>query len=151
MVHTALIGEITVQDFYIVYRINSLAPLLVIPVFLTRVSTADPKQLGTRSWSRQLAERATVNAINPGPVKTEMWGGLTDEFRDYMYPYIRLVPTMAIRDSDDGETKKVGKALGERPAESIEVAGIIAMLCSAESAWCTGQIICVNGGMRMSD
>ena len=43
--------------------------------------------------SSQLAERATVNAINLGPVKTEMWGGLMDEFRDYMYLYIRLVPT----------------------------------------------------------
>lgn len=178
MVHTAVLGEITVQDFYKVYRINSLAPLLVMQsvmphlphdrsgrvVNVSSVSsqTGFPDQSiyggskaalesCTRSWARQLGERATVNAINPGPVKTEMWGGLTDAFRDNMYPYIKLTPTMAIRDSDDEETKKVGKALGGRPAEAVEIAGIIAMLCSAESAWCTGQIICANGGMRMSD
>ena len=178
MVHNAVLGEITVPDFYKVYRINSLAPLLVMQsvmpylpndrsgrvVNVSSVSsqTGFPDQSiyggskaalesCTRSWSRQLAERATVNAINPGPVKTEMWGGLTDEFTKNMYPYIKLTPTMAVRDEDDEETKKVGKTLGGRPAEAIEIAGIIAMLCSAESAWCTGQIICANGGMRMSD
>jgi NAD(P)-dependent dehydrogenase (short-subunit alcohol dehydrogenase family) len=26
----------------------------------------------TRTWARELAERATVNAVNPGPVATEM-------------------------------------------------------------------------------
>lgn len=26
----------------------------------------------TRTWSRELAERATVNAVNPGPVKVSL-------------------------------------------------------------------------------
>ncbi|TVY31911.1 L-xylo-3-hexulose reductase [Lachnellula occidentalis] len=178
MVHTAVLGEITVQDFHKVYRINTLAPLLVMQSTMPHLphdrsgrvinvssissQTGFPDQSiyggskaalesCTRSWARQLAERATVNAINPGPVKTEMWGGLTDAFRDNMYPYIKLTPGMAVRDSDDEETKVVGKALGGRPAEVGEVAGIVAMLCSRESAWCTGQVICANGGMRMSD
>jgi 3-oxoacyl-[acyl-carrier protein] reductase len=178
MVHNAVLGEITSQDFYKVYRINTLAPLLVMQsvmpylphdrsgrvVNVSSVSsqTGFPDQSiyggtkaalesCTRSWARQLAERATINAINPGPVKTEMWGGLTDEFRENMYPYVKLTPTMAVRDDDDEETKEAGKSLGGRPAEAIEIGGIIAMLCSAESAWCTGQVICANGGMRMSD
>jgi 3-oxoacyl-[acyl-carrier protein] reductase len=178
MVHTALLGEITVQDFYKVYRINALSPLLVMQAVLpylphdrsgrvvnvssvsSQTGFPDQSIYGgskaalescTRSWARQLSERATVNAINPGPVKTEMWGGLTDVFVENMYPYIKLTPTMAIRDDDSEETKKEGKALGGRPAEATEIAGIIAMLVSADSAWCTGQIICANGGMRMSD
>jgi 3-oxoacyl-[acyl-carrier protein] reductase len=178
MVHNAILGEIKVADFWKVYRINALAPLLVMQaampylphdrsgrvVNVSSVSsqTGFPDQSiyggskaalesCTRSWSRQLAERATVNAINPGPVKTEMWGGLTDEFRDFMYPYIKLTPTMAVRDDDDEETKLVGKSLGGRPAEAVEIAGIVGMLCSSESAWCTGQVICANGGLRMSD
>lgn len=178
MVHNAVLGEITVADFFKVYRINTLAPLLtmqaampylphdrsgrVVNVSSVSSQTGFPDQSiyggskaalesCTRSWSRQLVERATVNAINPGPVKTEMWGGLTDEFRDYMYPYIKLAPAMAVREEDDDETKEVGKSLGGRPAESAEIAGVVGMLCSAESAWCTGQVICANGGLRMSD
>lgn len=178
MVHCGVLGEIKVADFFKVYRINALAPLLtmqavmpylpydrsgrVVNVSSVSSQTGFPDQSiyggskaalesCTRSWSRQLSERATVNAINPGPVKTEMWGGLTDEFVKYMNPYIKLTPTMAIRDDDNEETKKEGQRLGGRPAESVEIAGIVGMLCSAESGWCTGQVICANGGMRMSD
>ena len=31
-----------------------------------------------------------------------------------------------------------------------EVAGVIAMLCTPDSAWCTGSVICANGGFRFS-
>lgn len=178
MVHNADLGEVTVADFLKVYRINTLAPLMLTQAVMPYLPTdrsgrivnvssvssqtgfTDQSIYGgskaalescTRSWARQLVERCTVNAINPGPVKTEMWGGLEDSFYTMMNPYIKLAPTMAVRDDDDDETKKAGKALGGRPAEAREIAGIIGMLCSAESAWCTGQVICANGGMRMSD
>ncbi|EOO00834.1 putative 3-oxoacyl-(acyl-carrier-protein) reductase protein [Phaeoacremonium minimum UCRPA7] len=178
MVHNADLGEVTVADFLKVYRINALAPLMLTQAVMPYLPTdrsgrivnvssvssqtgfTDQSIYGgskaalescTRSWARQLVERCTVNAINPGPVKTEMWGGLEDSFYKMMNPYIKLAPTMAVRDDDDDETKEVGKTLGGRPAEAREIAGIIGMLCSAESAWCTGQVICANGGMRMSD
>lgn len=178
MVHNAELGEIKVADFLKVYRINALAPLMVMQAVMPYLPTdrsgrvvnvssvssqtgfTDQSIYGgskaaiescTRSWARQLGERATVNAINPGPVKTEMWNGLTDSFREMMYPYIKMAPGMAVRDDDNEETKEVGRQLGGRPAEAKEIAGVIGMLCSAESAWCTGQVICANGGMRMSD
>ena len=178
MVHNAVLGEITSADFFKVYRLNALAPLLlmqevmpylptdrsgrVVNVSSVSSQTGFPDQSiyggtkaalesCTRSWARQLAERATVNAINPGPVKTEMWDSLTDEFRENMYNYIKLTPTMAVRNDDDEKTKEAGKRLGGRPAMPNEIAGIVGMLCSAESAWCTGQVICANGGLRMSD
>jgi len=178
MVHTALLGDINVQDFFKVYRINALSPLLVTQAVLpylphdrngrivnvssvsSQTGFPDQSVYGgskaalescTRSWARQLAKRATVNAINPGPVKTEMWGGLADEFVQFMNPFIKLTPTMAVREDDNEERKQEGKSLGGRAGEASEIAGIIGMLCSADSAWCTGQVICANGGMRMSD
>ena len=31
-----------------------------------------------------------------------------------------------------------------------EVAGVVAMLCTPDSAWTTGSVICANGGFRFS-
>jgi 3-oxoacyl-[acyl-carrier protein] reductase len=93
MVHNAILGEINAADFHKVYRINTLAPLLtmqaVMPhlphdrsgrvVNVSSVSSTtgfvDQSIYGgskaaleacTKSWARQLAERCTVNAVNPG-------------------------------------------------------------------------------------
>ena len=41
-------------------------------------------------------------------------------------------------------------ATGGRPAYVEEVAGIVGMLCTQDSLWCTGQVVCANGGLRMS-
>jgi 3-oxoacyl-[acyl-carrier protein] reductase len=80
-----------------------------------------------------------------------MWGGLTEKFVEDMRPYIMLTPLMAVRDRDSEDAKAEARLLGGVPAEAEKIAGIIGMLCSAESAWCTGQVICANGGMRMSE
>ncbi|KAI0483915.1 NAD(P)-binding protein [Xylariaceae sp. FL0804] len=178
MVHNAVLGEITAADFFRVYRLNALAPLLLMQAVMPHLPTdrsgrvvnvsSVSSQTGfpdqsiyggtkaalescTRSWARQLVEHATVNAINPGPVKTEMWDSLTDEFRHNMHHYIKLTPGMQVRGDDDEATRKAGQLLGGRPAMPAEIAGIVGMLCSAESAWCTGQVICANGGLRMSN
>lgn len=34
----------------------------------------------TRTWSRELAERSTVNAVKPGPVATDMWWATSESF-----------------------------------------------------------------------
>jgi NAD(P)-dependent dehydrogenase (short-subunit alcohol dehydrogenase family) len=39
---------------------------------------------------------------------------------------------------------------GRRPGFAEEIAGVIGMLCSEESGWTTGSVICANGGMKMS-
>jgi NAD(P)-dependent dehydrogenase (short-subunit alcohol dehydrogenase family) len=55
---------------------------------------------------------------------------------------------MAARDGvDDPEIVEEAKTAGGRAGEADEIAGIVAMLASPESAWCTGQVICANGGM----
>lgn len=38
---------------------------------------------------------------------------------------------------------------GGRPAYVSEIAGIVAMLVGPDAAWCTGQVVCANGGMLM--
>ncbi len=90
---------ITVEQFDLSYRVNVLGPLLLtqaaepyLPrdrsgriINLSSVSsstgfveqsvyggTKAALEAMTRTWARELSERCTVNAINPGPVLTEM-------------------------------------------------------------------------------
>jgi NAD(P)-dependent dehydrogenase (short-subunit alcohol dehydrogenase family) len=83
----------------------------------------------TRTWSRELAERCTVNAINPGPVATDM--------------YWR-------KGIDDEKIYEASQNAGGRPAYSEEIAGVVGMLCLPEAGWTTGSVVCANGGMRFS-
>lgn len=105
----------------------------------------------TRTWARELAERATVNAINPGPVETDMYPSADEEFLKENRPFILNAPLQRAREGIDEEkyVKRAEKE-GGRPAYPHEVAGIVAMLCSEDSAWCTGSVVCANGGMRFS-
>ena len=105
----------------------------------------------TRTWSRELAERATVNAVNPGPVATDMYGSNSEEFQKSLKPWNQHSPLMAARKGidEDKYVDAIEKA-GGRPGYAHEIAGVVAMLCSEDSAWCTGSVICANGGMKMS-
>lgn len=57
----------------------------------------------TRTWSRELAERCTVNAINPGPVKTDMWVETKQAFKEHVRDFQRHAPMAAIREGVDDE------------------------------------------------
>jgi 3-oxoacyl-[acyl-carrier protein] reductase len=97
--HNNLLPAVTVEQFDISYRVNVLGPLLLtqaaepyLPrdrsgriVNISSVSsstgfieqsvyggTKAALEAMTRTWARELSERCTVNAINPGPVLTEM-------------------------------------------------------------------------------
>lgn len=105
----------------------------------------------TRTWSRELAERATVNAVNPGPVATDMYGGTDKDFVRQNRPFIEATPLAAPRKGIDPE--EIYEPLAEtggRAAYSEEIAGVVGMLCSPEAGWTTGSVICANGGMRFS-
>ncbi|RDW60883.1 hypothetical protein BP6252_12266 [Coleophoma cylindrospora] len=170
------IEETTIENYEWTYRINVLGPLLLVKaatqylptdrsgriVNISSVSSSEgfigqsiyggskaALEAMTRTWSRELAERATVNSINPGPVKTDMWNGTTEKFKENMKPWIKKTPSSAIRDLDDEDLKAGAEAAGGRPAYTHEIAGIVGMLCTGDSVWCTGQVVCANGGMRM--
>lgn len=172
-----LLQDVTVDAYERSYRINVLGPLLLtqaaqqylphdrsgriinvssvsstmgFPMQTVYGGTKAALEAMTRSWSRELVERATVNAINPGPVSTDMWAGIPDGFREAIKPYMQITPGSAIRPGIDAEdVQKTAESTGGRPAYPAEVAGIVGMLCTPDSVWCTGQVVSANGGLRM--
>ena len=171
------IEDCTIEDYEWQYRINVLGPLLLMQaalpylphdrsgriVNLSSVSSSQgfigqsvyggtkaALEAMTRTWARELAERATVNAVNPGPVKTDMWASTTAEFKKSLRPFIQQTPGSAIRpEVDDKDLVADAENAGGRPAYVDEIAGVVGMLCSADGAWCTGSVVCANGGLRM--
>jgi NAD(P)-dependent dehydrogenase (short-subunit alcohol dehydrogenase family) len=111
----------------------------------------------TRCWARELAERCTVNAVNPGPVKGDMYTQAGEGFWKTMQGWQDNTPLAGVPadakgvDEEDGEFLQLAKEKmgGRRPAYDYEIAGVVGMLCSADGAWCTGSVVCANGGLRM--
>lgn len=173
----ARLEDIKISDYEWCYRINVLGPLLLMQaalpylphdrsgrvVNLSSVSSSEgfeeqtvyggtkaALEAMTRTWARELVERCTVNAINPGPVKTDMWASTTPSFKKQLKPFIMQTPGSKIRpEVDDKDLVEDAENAGGRPAYVEEIAGIVGMLCTADSLWCTGQVVCANGGMRM--
>jgi NAD(P)-dependent dehydrogenase (short-subunit alcohol dehydrogenase family) len=115
----------------------------------------------TRVWARELAENCTVNAINPGPVWGDMYTEAGEEFWNTNQKYVDQAPLMTYTGDDNTRSRAgddsqkydeiVMKGMGgKRPAFTDDIAGVVGMLCSAESGWTTGSVICANGGMKMS-
>ena len=125
------VGSIDLEkDLIPSYQVNVFAPLLLVQAALPylpndrsgriiNVSStsssngcADQSVYGgtkaaleamTRTWSRELSERATVVAINPGPVMTDMFQTTSDEFPQGLQPMVELAPLAKIRTDVDGE------------------------------------------------
>ncbi|KAK7932429.1 hypothetical protein PG985_003141 [Apiospora marii] len=130
----------------------------------------------TRCWSRELAGRATVNAVNPGPAWGDMYAEAGEKFWRINQPYCDAAPLQKytggtaeteaevkelMGGGDDGNGNKDAelkrfdtlvrdKMGGRRPGFTSEIAGTIDMLCSEEAGWTTGSVVCANGGMKMS-
>lgn len=172
------IPDCDAEDFAFQYNVNVRGPLLLIKaaqpylpndrsgriVNLSSVSsslgfiaqsvyggTKAAIEAMTRTWARELAENATVNAVNPGPVATDMYHGTTDEFAANMKPFIQHAPGMQVREGvDSPEVVEQAKKTGGRNAHDWEIAGVITMLCLPEAGWSTGSVVCANGGMTFS-
>ncbi|KAH7266162.1 hypothetical protein B0J15DRAFT_534258 [Fusarium solani] len=169
------IPDIKPQDFTTSFNVNVLGPLLLVQaaqpylpndrsgriINLSSVSsslgfvgqsvyggTKAALEAMTKTWARELSENCTVNAINPGPVRSEMYSRNSDEFKQLIKPFIQNAPLMAVRPGvDDPAIVEEAKTTGGRAGEAEEIAGVVAMLAGPESSWITGQVICANGGM----
>jgi NAD(P)-dependent dehydrogenase (short-subunit alcohol dehydrogenase family) len=82
----------------------------------------------TRYMAKEFGERRIrVNAVSPGAIRTELGGGLNDEFEAML---------------------AAQTALG-RVGEPEDVARVIAMLLSEEGAWINAQTLEVAGGYNI--
>ncbi|EWG40294.1 hypothetical protein FVEG_02747 [Fusarium verticillioides 7600] len=181
-------GKIQEVEFHRVYNVNVLAPLLLTQAVAPHLPTnragrivnvsSVSSSIGyqgqsvyagskaaleamTRTWSRELATRATVNAVNPGPAWGDMYAAAGQTFWNINQPYVDAAPlaqyngepevlAMAGTDAERFD-RTVRENMGNRrPGFTTEIAGTIDMLCSEESGWTTGSVICANGGMKMS-
>ncbi|KAG6010687.1 L-xylo-3-hexulose reductase [Claviceps maximensis] len=181
-------GPITAEEFHRLYTVNVLAPLLltqavapylprdrsgrIVTVSSVSSSIGYPGQsvyagskaaveAMTRTWSRELATRATVNAVNPGPVWGDMYEQAGEKLWKINQPYVDVAPLAeyhgesAVLELVGGDAQRFDAVVrekmgGMRPALTHEIAGTIDMLCSVEGGWTTGSVVCANGGMRMS-
>ncbi|PYH95798.1 putative short chain dehydrogenase/ reductase [Aspergillus ellipticus CBS 707.79] len=172
---------VPVEEFHRIYAVNVLAPILVTQAVLPYLphdrsgrivnissvassmgfathtlygGTKAALEAMTRTWARELAERATVNAVNPGPVEGDMYFAAGEKFWKQMEPFQLNCPLSTVREGvDRPELVKLAqdKMGGRRPAYWSEVAGVVGMLCTADSAWCTGSVVNANGGFRFTN
>ncbi|PNP79447.1 hypothetical protein FNYG_07282 [Fusarium nygamai] len=85
----------------------------------------------TRIWATELCQKynITVNAVNPGPVDTDMYRAAGEVHLARM----------------EEQNMKTPAAL--RAGTEDDVAEIVAFLCEERSRWITGDVVCANGGM----
>ncbi|KAF2149734.1 NAD(P)-binding protein [Myriangium duriaei CBS 260.36] len=85
----------------------------------------------TRVWAKELGHKydVTVNAVNPGPVDTDMYRAAGETHLARMEEQNKSVPA------------------APRCGTGQDIADIIAFLCSEKARWITGDIVCANGGM----
>ncbi|KAL1640057.1 hypothetical protein SLS58_007324 [Diplodia intermedia] len=145
----AYLGDVTPDEFWRVYKINVLGTGMA--GYSIYGGTKGAVEAMTRVWARELAERATVNAVNIGPTMTDMYQDIPVEvLADVLKSWFPTAPLSAVRDADDDRMKYFADALGGRPGYPDEVAGVVAVLCLPESGWTTGGLIGANGGGRVS-
>jgi len=87
----------------------------------------------TRCWAKELPPKygCTVNAVSPGPTRTEGFAAAGDEVMKILQPTIDSTPC------------------GNRMGETAEVAYAVAMLCEERASWICGTHVVVSGGLQV--
>ncbi|PYH91158.1 NAD(P)-binding protein [Aspergillus ellipticus CBS 707.79] len=85
----------------------------------------------TKCWAKELPPKygCTVNAVSPGPTKTEGFAAAGEEQMRILQPIIDQTP------------------VGPRMAEPDEIAFAVAFLCEERARWINGAHIVASGGL----
>ncbi|KAF4457819.1 short chain oxidoreductase [Fusarium austroafricanum] len=85
----------------------------------------------TRVWATEPGQKynMTVNAVNPGPVDTDMYRAACEVHLARM------------------EEQNMKTPAAPRAGTENDVAEAVAFLCEERSRWITGDVVCPNGGM----
>ncbi|KAJ4385684.1 hypothetical protein N0V93_010113 [Gnomoniopsis smithogilvyi] len=133
-----------------IVNISSIGQKLGLPYLSLYNGTKGALEAMTRTWARELAEQATVNTVNPGSVLTDMFRNCSEDVLAAQAMWSKVIPLSGARDWDTDEVKEIAKKWGGRPAYVEEIAGVVGMVCSPESAWMTGSVVSANGGQCFS-
>lgn len=71
----------------------------------------------------------TVNAVNPGPVYTDMYKAASEEVQARLAEQHKTVPA------------------GQRCGTAQDIGDIVVFLAGERSRWVTGDVICAHGGI----
>ena len=138
-----------------IVNVSSVSPELGLQASTVYAGSKGALEAMTRVWARELSERATVNSINPGPTFGDMYSEAGKELYEIFQPWQDGTPgsnpTKAAEERMSEEERNLVREEmgGRRPAFGDEVAGIVGMLCTKDAEWCTGSVVCANGGMKM--
>lgn len=85
----------------------------------------------TRCWAKELSRKygCTVNAVSPGPTRTEGFAAAGAEAMKILQPTIDSIP------------------VAPRMAEASEIAYAVAFLCEERARWINGLHLHANGGL----
>jgi 3-oxoacyl-[acyl-carrier protein] reductase len=109
-----------------IVNFSSSTTALMLPTYAAYVATKGAVEQLSHVLAKELGSRQiTVNVVSPGPTDTELFGqGKTEQ---------------------DKQRFAQMAALG-RLGQPQDIADVVAMLCSDDARWITGQNIRVNGG-----
>lgn len=80
-----------------------------------------------------------------------MFAATDESFKQSLSALQQVTPlAQAVEGVDSDAMMEQQQKYKGRFAQPKEIADLVAMLCSQESGWCTGSVICANGGLVMS-
>ena len=87
----------------------------------------------TRCWAKELPPKygCTVNAVSPGPTRTEGFAAAGEEAMKVLQPAIDATPC------------------GKRMGEAAEIAYAVSSLCEERASWICGTHMVVSGGLHV--
>ena len=113
-------------DNGIILNFSSSTTRMMLPTYGIYSATKAAVEQMTKVFSKEVGRGISVNAIAPGPTKTDLFlEGKSEAFIN--------------------ELK--GKNAFDRLAEPIDIANVVLLFCSDDSKWISGQVIAANGAM----